>query len=108
MDVARGEKLLTTRFEPTVTGVGLTLRAVPVAAAVVGDGWTVATVDALIEMPAQGGGATARDGSQHREVLPGDPRRLRSMKTRPAARSDRPPQVAAGSSTGSAVTYLSA
>ena len=29
------------------TGVGLTLRAVPVAAAVVRDGWTVATVDAL-------------------------------------------------------------
>jgi len=24
-------------------------------------------------MPAQGGGATARDGSQHGEVLPGDP-----------------------------------
>src|ERR1035437_3730210 len=73
MDVARGEKLLTTRLEPTSTGVGLTLRAVPVAAAVVRDGRTVATVDALVEMPAQGGGATARDGSQHREVLPGDP-----------------------------------
>jgi hypothetical protein len=43
------------------------------AAAVVRDGWTVPAVDALIEMPAQGGGATARDGSQHREVLPGDP-----------------------------------
>ena len=73
MDVARGEKLLTTRFEPTVAGVGLTLRAVPIAAAVVGDGRTVPAVGALIEMPAQGGGATARDGSQHREVLPGDP-----------------------------------
>jgi len=73
MGVACGEKLLTTRLEPTVAGVGLTLRAVPVAAAVVGDGRTVPTVDALIEMPAQGGGATARDGSQHREVLPGDP-----------------------------------
>jgi len=73
MDVARGEKLLTTRFEPTVAGVGLTLRAVPVAAAVVRDGRTVPTVDTFIEMPAQGGGATARDGSQHREVLPGNP-----------------------------------
>jgi hypothetical protein len=39
-------------------------------AAVVRDGRTVPTVDALIEMPAQGGGATARDGSQHGEVLP--------------------------------------
>src|SRR5450755_2066261 len=73
MDVARGEKLLTTRFEPTVAGVGLTLRAVPVAATVVRDGRTVATVDALIEMPAQGSGATARNGSQHGEVLPGNP-----------------------------------
>src|SRR5271166_5953790 len=73
MDVARGEKLLTTRLEPTRTGVGLTLWAVPVAAAVVSDGRTVATGDALIEMPAQGGGATACDGSQHHEVLPSDP-----------------------------------
>ncbi len=73
MDIARGEKLLTTRLEPTSTGVGLTLRAVPVAAAVVRDGRTVATVGALIEMPTQGGGATACDGPQHGEVLPGDP-----------------------------------
>ena len=73
MDVARGEKLLTTRFEPTVASVGLTLRAVPIAAAVVRDDRTVAAVGALIEMPAQGGGATAHDGSQHFDVLPGDP-----------------------------------
>ena len=73
MDVARGEKFLTTRFEPTSTSIGLTLRAVPVAAAVVRDSRAVPAGDALIEMPAQGGGATARDGSQHREVLPGDP-----------------------------------
>ena len=50
MDVARGEKVLTTRFEPTVASVGLTLRAVPVAAAVVGDGRAVSAVGALIEM----------------------------------------------------------
>src|ERR1700687_3985819 len=73
MDVARGEKFLSTRLEPTVASVGLTLWAVPVPAAVVGDGRTVPAVGALIEMPAQGGGATARDGSQHFEVLPGDP-----------------------------------
>jgi len=73
MDVARGEKFLTTRLQPTSTGVGLTLRAVPVAAAVVRNSRTVAAGDALIEMPAQGGGATACDGSQHFDVLPGDP-----------------------------------
>src|SRR6266571_3340708 len=73
MDVARGEKFLAARLEPTVASVGLTLRAVPVPAAVVGDGRTVRAVGALIEMPAQGGAATARNGPQHLEVLPGDP-----------------------------------
>src|ERR1700756_1470485 len=73
MDVARGEKFLTTRFEPAVASVGLTLWAVPITTTVIGDGRTVPAVGALIEMPAQGGGATARNGSQHLEVLPGDP-----------------------------------
>src|ERR1700682_1835319 len=73
MDVARGEKFLMARLEPTVASVGLTLWAVPVPTAVVGDGRTVPAVGALIEMAAQGGGATARDGPQHFEVLPGDP-----------------------------------
>src|SRR5262252_10725699 len=73
MDVARGQKFVSTRLEPTVASAGLTLGAVPVPAAIVGDSRTVAAVDALIEMPAQGGGATARDGAQHLEVLPGDP-----------------------------------
>src|SRR6267378_3755421 len=73
MEVARGEKFLTTRLEPMVASVGLTLWAVPVPAAVVGNGRTVPAVGALIEMPAQGGGATACDGPQHFEVLPGDP-----------------------------------
>ena len=49
------------------------LEKTPHKAAVVGNGRTVPAVGALIEMPAQGGGATARDGPQHFEVLPGDP-----------------------------------
>src|SRR5512132_2276442 len=73
MDVARGEKFLTTRLQPGSTGVGLTLRAVPITAAVVRDSRAVPTGDALIEMPAQGSGATACDGPQHGEVLPSDP-----------------------------------
>src|SRR5713226_5098790 len=73
MNVTRRQKFLAACFEPTVASVGLTLRAVPVTAAVVGDGRTVPAVGALIEMPAQGSGATARDGPQHFEVLPGDP-----------------------------------
>ena len=73
MNVTRRQKFLATCFEPTVACVGLTLWAVPIPAAVVGDGRTVPAVCALIEMPAQGGSATARDGPQHFEVLPGDP-----------------------------------
>src|SRR6266566_840290 len=73
MNVTRRQKFLAACFEPTVASVGLTLRAVSVTAAVVGDGRTVPAVGALIEMPAQGGSATARDGPQHFEVLPGDP-----------------------------------
>src|SRR5438105_13865863 len=73
MNVTRRQKFLATCFEPTVASVGLTLRAVPITAAVVGDGRTVPAVGALIEMAAQGGGSTARDGPQHFEVLSGDP-----------------------------------
>src|ERR1700738_2217279 len=74
MNVTRRQKFLATCFEPTIASIGLTLWAVPVAGAVVGDGRTVPAVGALIEMPAQGGGATAHDGSQHLEWLQVDPR----------------------------------
>jgi len=47
MGVARGEEFLTTRIEPTVAGAGLTLRAVPVAAAVVRDSRVVPTGDSV-------------------------------------------------------------
>src|SRR5262244_1300528 len=49
------------------------LEKTPHKATVVRDGSTISAVGALIEMPAQGGSATARDGPQHFEVLPGDP-----------------------------------
>ena len=52
MDVARRKKFLATRYDPTVAGSGLTLRAVPVSAAVVGDGGAMSTAGALVEMTA--------------------------------------------------------
>jgi hypothetical protein len=52
---------------------GLTLRAVAIAAAVVGDGGTIPTAGALIEMTTECGGATARNGQQHFDVLPAEP-----------------------------------
>ena len=73
MDVARGEKFSLTCGDPAFPGRGLTLRAVPIAAAVVGDGGTMPAAGALIEMTAECGGATPRNGQQHFDVLPAEP-----------------------------------
>ena len=73
MDVARREKFSLTCSDPPFPGRGLTLRAVSVPAAVVGDGGTMSAAGALIEMAAQCGGATPRNGQQHFDVLPAEP-----------------------------------
>ena len=74
MDVGRGQQFAATRRDPAFARTGLTLRAVPVAARVVGDGGTMSAAGALIDMAAEGGGATARDGPQDLEVGPAEPR----------------------------------
>jgi len=73
MNVARREKFLLTRGDPAVSGCGLTLRAVSIAAAVVGNGGTMPAARALIEVTAECGGTTARNGQQHFDMLPADP-----------------------------------
>ncbi len=73
MEIAGGEKLLLTRSDPAVPSGGLTLRAMAIAAAVIGDGGTMSAADALIEMTAESGGTTPRNGSQHFDVLPTEP-----------------------------------
>src|SRR5260221_6386334 len=72
MDVARREKFSSTCGDPPFPRRGLTLRAVPVAARVVGDG-AMPAAGALIEMTAQRGGTTARNGPQHFDMLPTEP-----------------------------------
>src|SRR5207244_12557920 len=47
--------------------------AVAIAAAVIGDGGTMPTAGALIEVTAECGSPTARNGQQHFDVLPADP-----------------------------------
>ena len=74
VDVGRGQQFTTTRRDPAFPRTGLTLRAVPVAATVVGDGGTMSAAGALIDMAAESGGATARDGQQDLEVGPAEPR----------------------------------
>src|SRR6266849_692693 len=73
MDVARREKFSLTCCDPAFPSRGLTLRAVSIAAAVVGDGGTVPAAGAFIEMAAECGGATPRNGQQHFDMLPTDP-----------------------------------
>src|SRR5258708_12693219 len=65
MDVARREKLLLTRGDPAIACRRLTLRAVAIAAAVVGNSGTMPAAGALIDMTAGCGGATPRDGQTH-------------------------------------------
>ncbi len=73
MEIARGEKLLLTRSDPAVPSGGLTLRAVAIATAVVGDGGAMSAAHALIKMAAKSSSTTPRNRSQHFDVLPTEP-----------------------------------
>jgi hypothetical protein len=73
MEIARGEKLLLTGSDPAVPSGGLTLRAVAIATAVVGDGGAMSAPHALIKMAAESSSTTPRNRSQHFNVLPREP-----------------------------------
>src|SRR5215475_7105855 len=72
MHVARREQLLLALGQPAFARSRLTLRAVPVPTAVVGDG-AMSTASALIDVAAEYGGAAGSNGPQHFDVLPADP-----------------------------------
>ncbi len=73
MNVARREQFLTTRFDPAVTGSRLTFWTMSVPAAVIRDGGPKPAAGALVDMTAESGGATPRNGPQDFDVLPADP-----------------------------------
>src|SRR5579859_527960 len=73
VDVGRGQQFTATGRDPAFTRTGLTLRAVPVATAVVGDGGTMSAAAALIDMATESSGATARDGPQDLQMNPAEP-----------------------------------
>ena len=73
VNVACGQQFPFARLEPATARVALASRAMPVSARVVGDGGRMSAAGAAIAMPAQRGGAAARDGLQHLLVLPVDP-----------------------------------
>jgi len=72
MHVRRRKKFLATFVEPAIASSCLTLRAVPISTRVVGDG-AMSAASAFIEMPAERGGTTPRNGQEHFDMLPGDP-----------------------------------
>jgi hypothetical protein len=73
MQVARGEKFSTTRGDPAFPSSRLALGTVAITAAVVRDGGSMSAAHALIEMTAECGRTTARNGPQYLDVLPTNP-----------------------------------
>src|SRR5271165_2786787 len=72
MHVRGLQKFTATLCQPTFPSTCLTLRAMPISTRVVGDG-AMSAASAFIQMPAERGGATPRNGQEHFDVLPGDP-----------------------------------
>ena len=72
VDVADREQLLLASGHPRVPRRGQTLRAMPIATAVVREGRLRALVTA-IAVPAERGGAALRDGAEDAPMPPGDP-----------------------------------
>jgi hypothetical protein len=73
MDVGCGQKFAATRLNPAFTSAGLTLRAMAIAATVIGDGSAMPTARALIDVTAERGGATAYDGEEDFNMRPAEP-----------------------------------
>ena len=73
MDIRHGQQFAATCLDPAFTSAGLTLRAMAIATTVLRDGSTMSTVRALIDVTAQGSGATACDGEQDLKMGPTEP-----------------------------------
>ena len=70
--VAGREQLSSTRSNPAFPSSDLTLRAVAISATIEGDG-TMSAAGALVEMTAECGGTTPRNGQQHLDMPPTEP-----------------------------------
>ena len=96
VDVRHVEEFALAGMEPALPGLRLALRAVPVPTRVIGDGLMAAGVTP-IEMPAERGGATARDRPEDGPLLHAQPRMLLEEGVHPARGGYRPPPRQAGS-----------
>ena len=72
MEVWQGEQVLLAPRKPALARLCLTLRAVPIAARVVGDGMEIAP-RAGVQMASERGRSTCGDGPQHAELLVAKP-----------------------------------
>src|SRR5258707_13030975 len=93
MEVARGQKFCSARGDPPFPSSRLTLWAVPIAATVIRDG-AMSTAGALIDMAAECGGATARNGQQDFDMRPADPLAGAAEENKPpgAGQGGQPPE----------------
>jgi hypothetical protein len=73
VQIAGREKFSLACSDPAVPSSGLTLGAMAIAAAVIGDGGTMSAAHTRIEMTAECGGTTPANGPQHFDVLPTEP-----------------------------------
>src|SRR4029077_7476305 len=76
VQVVGRQKFTPTRGDPPFPSSDLTLRAMAIATAVIGDGGTMSATGALVEMTAECGGTTPRNGQQHFDVPPAKPMRV--------------------------------
>ena len=72
VEVARRQNLGTPRIEPAMAGVGLALRAVPIAARVIRNG-AASAAGAFVDVSAERGRAAAFDGVERLDVRPAQP-----------------------------------
>ena len=72
VSVGHRKKFFPSPLDPAPAGVGLTFRAVPITARVIG-GAGISATSTLVEMPAESGGPAAFDSSQDLDMLRGNP-----------------------------------
>src|ERR1700704_3270067 len=89
MEVGHRQQLGLARLHPFARLRALALRAVPVAAAVIGDGGVAAgLVLATRDMPAESRGAAALDGAHHLELVEADVAAVGPTPSRPMIAED--------------------
>src|SRR5215471_17425883 len=81
------QKFILPSLDPSLTGLGLALRAMAVTTAIEGDSQILAAVQALIDMTTESSRPAARDGAHDVELLEPEPAAM-SLDKWPAQRAE--------------------